>query len=67
VELKTAITSGKKRTGLQESQEDPRAGIREASEQNVQRDSENVKMDLVKRSTPRIEKKIVHGVGAENV
>jgi hypothetical protein len=31
MELKTAITSGKRRTDLQDPQEDPRAGIREAN------------------------------------
>jgi hypothetical protein len=35
VELKTAITSGKRRTYLQDPQEDPRAEIREVSKQDV--------------------------------
>jgi hypothetical protein len=49
VELKTAITSGKKRIGLQDPQEDPRAGIREASKRDVQWVLGNKEMDLVER------------------
>jgi hypothetical protein len=45
--LKAAITSGKKMTGLQGPQEDPRAGIREASKRNVQQVSGNKEMGLV--------------------
>jgi hypothetical protein len=38
VELRTAVTSGKRKTNLQDPQEDPRAGIYdEASKQDVQR------------------------------
>jgi hypothetical protein len=53
VELKTAITSGMKRADLQDSQEDPRAGIREASNRDVQRVSENEEMDLVEKRKKR--------------
>jgi hypothetical protein len=68
VQLKTAITSGKKRTGLQDSQEDCRAGIHEASTQDVQRILENEEMDLVERSAPsKTKKAIMHRLGAGNV
>jgi hypothetical protein len=50
--MKTAITSGKKKTGLQDPREDPRARIREANKRDVQRVSENEEMDLVERSAP---------------
>jgi hypothetical protein len=36
-ELRTAVASGRRRTDLQDPQEDPRAGIREASKRDVQR------------------------------
>jgi hypothetical protein len=52
VELKTAITSWKKRTGLHDPLEDPRVRIREVSKQKVQRVSENEEMDLVEWSAP---------------
>jgi hypothetical protein len=52
VELKTAVTSGKRRTDLQDPQEDPRAGIHEANKWDVQRVSENEEMDLVERLVP---------------
>jgi hypothetical protein len=68
VELKIGITAGKKRTGLQDSQEDPSAGICEASKLDVHRVSENEEMELVERWAPsKMEKEIVHGVGARNV
>jgi hypothetical protein len=68
VELKTVITSEKKWTGLQDPQEDPRAGIREESTRDVQRVSENEEMDLVKGSAPsETRKEIIHGVGTGNV
>jgi hypothetical protein len=49
VELKTPVTSGKRRTNLQDPQENPRAGIREASKRDIQRVSEKEEMDLVER------------------
>jgi hypothetical protein len=49
VELKTAVTSVKKRTGLKDPQEDHRAGDREESKRHVQRVSENKEMYLVER------------------
>jgi hypothetical protein len=68
VELKTAITFGKRRTNLQDAQEDPRAGICEAGKWDVQRVLENGEMDLVERSAPsETKKEIVHGVGVGNV
>jgi hypothetical protein len=60
VELKTAITSGEKRTSLQDPQEDPRAGICEGSKRDLQWVSENEEMDLVERVTPNERKKRVH-------
>jgi hypothetical protein len=57
VELKTAITFGKRRTELKDPQEDSRAGIREASKRDVQQVSENEEMDLVERSAPSKTKK----------
>jgi hypothetical protein len=47
VELKTAVTSGKKRVDLQDSQEDPRAGIREESNRDVQRVAEGERLNTV--------------------
>jgi hypothetical protein len=57
VELKSAVTSGKKRTGLQDLQEDHRTGIREASKWDVQQVSQNEEMDVVEGSIPfKVEK-----------
>jgi hypothetical protein len=69
VELKTAITSGKKRTTLQDPQVDPRARIRDASKWDVQRVSENEEMALVERSasSETKNKEIIHGVGVGHV
>jgi hypothetical protein len=65
VELKTAITSGKKSTGLLDPQEDPRVGIREASKWDVQQVSENEEMDLLERLAPmKMKKEIMFGVRA---
>jgi hypothetical protein len=52
VELGTAITSGKKRTNLQDPQDDPGTGIGEASERDVQRVTNKETLDLVEGSTP---------------
>jgi hypothetical protein len=57
MELKTAITSGKRRTELQDPQEDPRAGIREASKRDVLRVTKNDGSDIVEGSTPPKRKK----------
>jgi hypothetical protein len=68
VELKTAITSGKRRTDLQDPQEDPRVGIHEASKWAVKRVSENEEMNLVERlGHSETKKEIIHRVGAGNV
>jgi hypothetical protein len=68
VELKTAVTSVKKRTDLQDPQEEPRAGIHQVSKQDFQLVLENKEMDLVERLAPsKMKKEIVHGVGAGNV
>jgi hypothetical protein len=50
VELRTAVTSGKKRTDIKYPQEDPRARIREASKRNVQRAAKGEKPELVEAS-----------------
>jgi hypothetical protein len=52
MELGTAITSGKKRTNLQDPQEDPGAAIREASRRNVQWVTKKQTLDLVEGQTP---------------
>jgi hypothetical protein len=52
VQLRTAITSGKRRTDLQDSQEDPRPGIREASKWDVQWVIKNDGPDIVDRLNP---------------
>jgi hypothetical protein len=52
VELRTAVTFGKRRTNLQDPQEDPRAGIREVSKRDVQWVAEGEKQDLVEGSAP---------------
>jgi hypothetical protein len=68
VEPKTVIISGKKSTGLQDAQEDPRAGIREASTWDDQQVSENEELDVVERSAPsKTKKEIMHGVRAGHV
>jgi hypothetical protein len=52
MELRTAITSGKRLTNLQDPQEDPRAGIHESSKQNAQQVAESEKPNLVEGSGP---------------
>jgi hypothetical protein len=52
VELRTAVTSGKRRTNLQDPQDDPGAGIREASKREVQRIIKKQTLDLVEESAP---------------
>ncbi|PNF17739.1 hypothetical protein B7P43_G07066 [Cryptotermes secundus] len=52
VELKTGITPGKKRVGLQDSQKDPRAEIREDSSRDIRRVAEGEKLDVLELSTP---------------
>jgi hypothetical protein len=48
VELRTAIASGKRRTNLQNPQEDPRAGLHEESKRDAQRvETETVHVLLV--------------------
>jgi hypothetical protein len=51
VELGTAIDSGKKRTNIQDPQEDPGTGIGEASERDPQRVTNKQTLDLVEGST----------------
>jgi hypothetical protein len=51
VDFKTAIPSRKKRVGLQDSQKDPRAGIREESNRDVRRVAEGEKLVAVEVST----------------
>jgi hypothetical protein len=51
-ELKTAINSGRRRTDLQDPQEDPRAEIHEASKEDVQRVTKNDGPDIVEGLTP---------------
>jgi hypothetical protein len=52
VEFKTAINSGKKRTGLQDPQEDTAAGILESSKRGVQQVAEGEELDPVEGSAP---------------
>jgi hypothetical protein len=52
VELRTAITSGKRRANLQDPQEDPRVRIREASKRDAQQVVESEKPDLVEGLAP---------------
>jgi hypothetical protein len=51
VELGTAITSAKKRTNLQDPQEDPGAGIPEASKRDAQRVTKKQTLDTVEGQT----------------
>jgi hypothetical protein len=68
VELRTAITSGKRRTKLQDPQKGFRFGIREVSKRNVQRVAEGEKPEPVERSAPpKTEKETAYGAGAGNV
>jgi hypothetical protein len=68
VELKTAVTSGKKRTSQQDPEEDPKAGIHEASKRDVWWVSENEELDLVEMSAPsKTEKEAAYGVRAGDV
>jgi hypothetical protein len=52
MELGTAITSAKKKTNLQDPQEDPGTGIREASRRDVQRVTKKQTQDTVEEQTP---------------
>jgi hypothetical protein len=52
VGLETAITSGKKKTSLEDTQEDPTAGIQETSKQDAQQVLENGEMDVVEGLAP---------------
>jgi hypothetical protein len=58
VELGTAITSGKKRTNLQDPQYDPGAGIGEASERDAPRVTKRQTLDSVEMSTPSEAQKV---------
>jgi hypothetical protein len=52
VQLKTAVTSGKKRTSLQDPQEDPRAEIHEESTRDVQRIAANPELESMEGLAP---------------
>jgi hypothetical protein len=68
MELKTAITSGKMKTDLQDPQEDTRGRIREASKRDVQRVTKYDGWNIVERSTPsETEKETADRAGAGNV
>jgi hypothetical protein len=60
VELRTDITSGKRRNDLQDLPEDPRAEICKVSKPNVQRVTNNDGLDIVERLTPPKWKKKLH-------
>jgi hypothetical protein len=66
--LKEASISGKGRTDLQDPQNDPRAGIHEASKWDVQRITKNDEPDIVEGTAPsKMEKETAHRAGASNV
>jgi hypothetical protein len=68
VKLRTAVTSGKKSTDLRDPEGDPRAGIREARNRDVQRVTKNDGPDIVKGLTPsETEKETADRAGAGNV
>jgi hypothetical protein len=52
VQLGTPIASGKRRTNLQDPQEDPGTGIREASRRDIQRVTTKQTLDTVEGHTP---------------
>jgi hypothetical protein len=52
VEFGTDITSGRKRTNPQDSQDDPGAGIGEASERDAEEVTTRQTLDIVQGSTP---------------
>jgi hypothetical protein len=68
VELSAASNSGKRSTHLQDPQEDPRTGIREASQRDVQRVVKNDGPGIVEGWTPsETEKDTARRAGACNV
>jgi hypothetical protein len=68
VELKTAITSGEGRNNLQDPQQEPRAGIHEASKLDIQWVTKNDGPDIVEELTLfKTEKEMAGRVGAGNV
>jgi hypothetical protein len=68
VELGTAVTPGKRRTNLQDPQDDPGAGILKESTRDVHRVATNEELDTVDRPTSSEAKKgAAHGAGAGDI
>jgi hypothetical protein len=68
VELGTAVTPGKRRTNLQDPQDDLGAGILKESTRNAHRVAANEELDTVEGSTSsEAEKGAAHGAGAGDV
>jgi hypothetical protein len=66
--LKEATVSGKRRTDLQDPQNDSRAGIHETSKWDVQGVTKNDEPDIVEGTAPsETEKETAHRAGAGNV
>jgi hypothetical protein len=68
VDLGTVVTPGKRRTNLQDPQDDPGVGILKESTRNAHRVAANEELDTVEGPTSsEAEKGAAHGAGARDV